>query len=337
MFESLKSLPPRRLLGPPAFLIALGLCAWATFARGLFDGVTLLAGLCGVLSLGLLLLPSRPRLRVEVRNGQGQDLLVIAPMKPVRPLNKEAIVQEQAAIALSGMPERPRPRVAPDATLGEVAGAHIAAGIISSISGASERALQEFEGKVAAYGRNLGQWLTRLEAARAERLRLFEAELRLRELGHAPADYVHLRLHFPAGFQLNSDLLRAGLPPDRPDFSPGISSALINRLNRATELPDIEPIHLPGSEKARYSMEDGAPVIDYDLGRVNQSDRRNVPSFCLRAPAPGSYQVQWEVSAAGLGRPAHGSFTIEVTEPKQGEPITSLSEAEAERDNYNFI
>ena len=106
---------------------------------------------------------------------------------------------------------------------------------------------------------------------------------------------------------------------------------------RDIEIPEVEPIYLPGTDKARYSMEKDAPVIDYELGRINQLDHRDVPTFSLRAPGPGAYSVKWEASATGLGKPAHGKFIIEFAEPQQGQPITTLAEAEAERERIEQL
>ncbi|HSS05179.1 MAG TPA: hypothetical protein VLK89_08345 [Solirubrobacterales bacterium] len=335
VFDRFKELPPRRLFGPPALLIALGLCVWATLARGLFDGVTLLAGMCGVLSLGLLLLPSRPRLQVLVRDTPDPTRLDLVPTWSVRPLDKQAILQEQVDLALATMPERPEPQLGPDDAVGRILAKTAVAGIQASLSGATDEALKEFESKVSSYEHKLVRWLEQLEKSRGEHLKVFEGELRIRELGHAPADHVHLRLRFPNGFLLAGKLPRAGSPPTRPHFSPGIGSLLPrSALERA--MPEIEPIYLPGTDKARYSIEEDAPVIDYELGRVNQHDHRDVPAFSLRVPGPGSYAVQWKASATGLGKPARGKLTIEFSEPDQGEPIITLTEADAEREKLDL-
>jgi hypothetical protein len=334
MLKRIREIPARQRYGVPALVLAAGLCGWATTERGLFDGLILLASLCGVLSLGILLVPSRPRLRVIVRDESDPTRLVLAPTFRVRPLGKEAIAQEQVDLALETMPARPEPKLGPDDSIGQMFSQSIAAGLQASWTGATDERLTEFENQVASYGGKLVRWLERLDAVRAERLKVFEGELRIEELGHAPADHVHLRLRFPTGFKLARKLPRSGEPPTRPDFSPGITlpPGLFNR-----ELPEIEPIYLPGTDKARYSMEGEAPVIDWDLGRVNQLDHRDVPTFSLRAPGSGSYAIHWEASATGLGQPAHGELTIEFGEPQEGPPIRTLAEAETERERIEEI
>lgn len=327
-------MPSRRLFGVPAIVIALGLCIWATTARGLFDGVTLLAGMCGVLSLGLLLLPSRPRLKIEVRDQSDPLRLELVPGWSDRCIDKQAIVRQQINQALATMPEQPKPQVEDDAPISKVLLAHAAAGLQASFTGTTDEDIQEFESKVSAYGRELTSWLEELEKSRDQHLRVFECDLRLHELGHAAADHVHLRLRFPKGFLLASKLLRVGAPPRCPNFAPGIGAILPKVVYDPPLLPELEPLYLPGTDKAKYSMEGDAPVIDYELGRVNQHDHRDVPTFSLRLPAPGTYAVQWEASASGLDKLARGQFAIHFAEPEQGQAITTLAEVEAEREKY---
>ena len=186
MLDRLKELPPKRLFGPPALVVALGLCVWATAARGLFDGVTLFAGLCGVLSLGLLLLPSRPRLQVVVRDEPDPKRLILEPTWKVRPLDRQAIVQEQVDRARETMPERPNFQLGVGDQVGQILARTAMAGLQTSIAGVSDENLEKFERRVSAYSRKLSAWLDELEKARAERLKVFEGELRIRELGDVP-------------------------------------------------------------------------------------------------------------------------------------------------------
>lgn len=331
----LRTVPTRRLLGAPAFVFAVGLCIWATLARGLFDGAMLLTGMCGVFSLGLILVPSRPRLRVEVRD-ENPLRLELTPSWSTRPFDISAIVRQQANEALATLPEPIKPMAfQPQSDLSEAfAALGATGGIRASLASASEKERQEFEAQVHEYRRELRSWLKEVERARDEHLKVFECDLRLRELGHSAADHVHLRLRFPKGFLLARKLPRVDdPPPQRPNYLPEAHLDSFLRMNTdRLQLDDINPIRLPGTDKPKYTMEDDEVVIDYQLGRVNQSDHCDVPTFSLRVPNPGTYEVQWEASASGLGKPARGAFEIDFAQPKQGQPIDSLAEARDEQE-----
>jgi hypothetical protein len=166
---------------------------------------------------------------------------------------------------------------------------------------------------------------------------LFEGELRIAELGEAAADHVHLRLHFPAGFDLDEDPPEVGAPPERPTFNRfgGVGFRGPIGLEKLVARPGS--IRLPGTDKPKNSTEGGLTKVDYDLGRLNQSDHRDVPPFRLRAAAPGNYEVEWEATASGLNKPSRGTLLLSVGEPNQGVAIQSLEDADAERDAYDFL
>jgi hypothetical protein len=327
MLERIKKAPRRRQIGVPVFLVVLGLAIWATKERGAFDGVTLLVGSLGLL-LGLLqMIPSRPKLRLTGRDDQ--PLLIFSP--PVRPLDENSIVKEQVSKALEAMPRRPRPEGSAPRPLDlDVPG--LGPGNIGIQH--SDETLRKHEAKIFDYESRLREWVTDLEAARVDRLRLVESELRLHELGYAPADHVHLRLFFPEGFELEDEAPDIGSPPAPPDL-PGEGNVWAGM--RPETLP-IKPgsikLHHPNDEP-HYWEKGGLPVVDYDLGRVNQADHRDVPAFELKAPRePGSYRIEWEASAAGLNRPARGTITFQVQEPTEIQPITTLEEAKQERMDF---
>jgi len=332
VLDQLKNLPRRQLFGSVTLAIALVLCAWATLARGLFDGVMIFTGMCGVVSLGLIFLPARPRLAVEIRDGEDLDCLELLPSWSLEPFDKQAIVREQAKEALATMPEPVQPQIEQN-ELGEALMSLAAVGAHRMLTGTTDEELQKFVDKVETYKRDLWHWLGEVECARNEHRKVFECELRLRELGQAAADHVHLRLLFPEGFKLNRHLPEAGEQPARPAFAPGIGAFLpgIGSLRGIPRMPlqNIDPIRLPGSGKPSYSMEGETVVIDYEVGRVNQSDHRDLPSFSLRMPGAGEYTVQWEASASGLDKPTRGELKLRFVEPEEGEPVATLAGAEA--------
>jgi hypothetical protein len=334
--NKLKELALRRSVGAPAFGLALGLSIWATVERGLFDGVTLLIAASGLL-LGLLqLLPTRPKLRVS--NREGHAVLTARPEKLLRPLEEDEIVEEQAATCREEMPRMPAPDVppgSPAAALFQTSQA--AANLMAATSGVSDESLRKYLRKVSDYAARLRDWLSKLEDARSDQARLFDGELRIREMGQAAADHVHLRLHFPDGFALDDEPPEVGRPPKRPRYPRlGYVGSYFDRADYEMVAALRRSIRLPGSDKPQYSIEGGRVKADWDLGRLNQSDHRDVPAFRLKAAAPGIYEVQWEATAAGLSRPSRGSLTINVEEPEPGEPVSSLADAEAEREDYEL-
>lgn len=101
-------------------------------------------------------------------------------------------------------------------------------------------------------------------------------------------------------------------------------------------MPYVGSIRLPGTDKPLYSNENGLAQADFDLGRVNQTDHRDVPPFRLRAAPPGEYEIEWQITATGLSRPIRGTVKIKVEPPQAGEAILTLGEAEAERRDYEL-
>jgi hypothetical protein len=327
VLERIKKASRRRQIGVPAFLIVLGLAVWATQERGAFDGVTLLVGSLGLL-LGLLqMIPSRPKLKLTGRDDQ--SLLIFPPA--VRTLDENSIVKKQVSQALKAMPRRPAPAGGTPKTFdldtpGLGPGGY---GIQHS-----DETLRKHEAKIFDYESRLREWVSDLETARADRVRLVETELRLHELGYAPADHVHLRLYFPEGFELEDEAPDVGSPPTPPALPKRGNAWAGMQRETLSAKPGSIKLHHPDDEP-HYSERGGLPVVDYDLGRVNQADHRDVPAFELKAPKePGNYLIEWEASAAGLNRPAHGAVTFQVQEPSKNESITPLEEAKQERRDF---
>lgn len=312
-----------------AGLIVLSIAAWAVKTRGLFEGVTFLIASAAFLVGLVQVLPARPKLRLTAL-GNDHPHLAVQPVG--RPLDENAIVQEQISDALSEMPSQ-------STSHGVGFGAENALQALSGFTGAySDEHLDKYREKVRRFEVRLRNWLTDLEVARADRLRLFDGELRLHELGHAPADHARLRLFFPEGFELEDEAPDIGDPPKTPNWTTGLSGLLhsntsIARLRGRGLLDQLRR----DDDEAQYGLKDGLPEVTYELGRVNQSDDRPVPCFRLKAPRqPGTYQVRWEATATGLSKPARGTLTIEVREPIDDAPISSLSEAEGEREEFEL-
>jgi hypothetical protein len=328
--------PPRRTVIWTAITIAIAACAWATIQRGPFDGLTLLAGFCGLLSLGMLLLPARPSLRVVLRTPTEVDTaVVIGHGRQVRALDKEAIVDEQVGAALATLPPRPAPQLPPNSPLAKAYSSFAASAILGGISTVSEERLQESEEEVAGYRRDLANWLDELEHARHERLRIFYGAARVQEGGEAPGDHVRLRLRFPPGFEpMTEDAPWVARPPERPNSRPSLPSLINPPVLDRFPTPVIPPSLTGGA--AGYSRDGEATLVEFDLGRINQSDHRDTAKFELRAAPPGSYEVEWEVSASGLRKAARGRLRLDVAEPQAAAPITTLAEVEAERERYEL-
>jgi hypothetical protein len=328
MFERIKKASRRRQIGVPVFLVVLGLAIWATKERGSFDGVTLLVGSLGLL-LGLLqMIPARPKLKLTGRDDD--PLIIFTPV--VRPFDEDSIIKEQVSKALEAMPRRPAPEGSTASAF-----AYESRGLGPGRVGLrhSDETLRQHEGKISHFESRLQEWVTDLEAARAERLRLCEEELRLHELGYAPADHAHLRLFFPEGFELEDEAPSIDSPPDPPELTME-GQFLARRPELVLPIKGGIKLHHPDDEP-HYSEKNGLPVVDYDLGRINQADHRDVPAFELKAPRePGRYEIEWEASAAGLNRPAFGTITFEVRAPEEIEAITTLAEAKQERIDFEL-
>ncbi len=319
--------PRRHHLIVAVAIVALAGCAWATLARGPFDGLTLLAGLGG-LTLGLYLMPAHPRLDVGVITPGGPtDRIALARGAPISPIDREAIVREQAEAARATMARPPKSALPPTRMgIAAVAKLDVLGGL------ASEEELEEFARKVTRYEVVLEHWLLRLEDARSQRTRRFAGTARISESGEAPADHARLRLIFPPGFEPIEESPWIEEPPQRPDFSPPLFP-----VGGGYRLPPIrqpDPIALGPS--ATYRREGDNTVVEFDLGRVNQGDFRDSPEFELLSGPPGSYRVQWEVSCAGLRRPARGVWEVRVAAPGEGPPISTMDEALAERGGFDL-
>jgi hypothetical protein len=334
--DRLKELSPRQRYGVAGLIVFMGLSAWASVERDLFEGLILL-GTLGAIGFAALnhFLPSQPRFRVSFRNTPNPGLLSFVPGWRKRPLDQAAIAQEQVDLAMETMPDRPY--IKPPDELEQI-GPFVAQSALASLqaqfTGTTDKDFDEFESKVASYGEKLADWVGRLEVSREERLKVFNGKLRVEELGGAPADHVHLRLRFPEGFKLARDLPEAGESPVRPDFAPGFG-AYFNTYPKDWSKAQRTAASIPwpkNPDAPSYSTENGKPVVDFELGRINQGDHRDVPVFALRAPGPGSFPVQWEASSSGLGEPATGTLAIECEAAKDGPPITTLRQAEDQQE-----
>jgi hypothetical protein len=337
--DRLKKLPPRQRYWLGGLIVFIGLSVWASIERDLFDGLILL-GTLGAVGFAALnhFVPSRPRFQVGFRNTPDPGLLSLVPGWRKRPLDQAAISQEQVDLALETMPERPA--LEPPDEIGLI-GPFVAQSALTSLqaqfTGTTDKDYEEFESKVASYGGRLADWVEELELSREEHLKVFKGRLRVEELGGAPADHVHLRLRFPEGFKLARDLPEAGEPPTRPNFAPGIGAYFAPR--DFSKLQGLAP-KLPwpkDAEAASYSVENGKPVVDFELGRINQGDHRDAPAFALRVPGPGRFPVQWEASSSGLGKPATGTLTVECEAAKDGPPITTLKQAEDQQERIEQL
>jgi hypothetical protein len=334
----LRRQPRRRSFGAPAFVVVFGLSVWAVIARGLFDGMTLLVGATALVLALLQLLPNRPKLRVAPKNGPSMRGRSVSIFR----LDKDAIVSRSAEEVRSRMPKRPKRT--PDDGLSAIYGIGALEDTIRSIhrlSGGGEPTEDDFrrnEQEYKEYVDELRLWLDRLEYAQYAGVRGFEGELRLEELGQAPADHVHLRLLFPEGFELEGDVPAIGDPPPPPIFSripmPRAATFPSSLFRQPARLPDIR---LPGSANATYSVVDGKVRIDYQLGHVNQSDSLDVSAFELWAPREGSYTIKWEITATGLSKPATGIFEIVIPELDRGGSIGTEADAKGEQERLESV
>jgi hypothetical protein len=89
---------------------------------------------------------------------------------------------------------------------------------MAATSGVSDESLRKYLRKVSDYAARLRDWLSKLDDGRSDQAHLFDGELRIREMGQAAADHVHLRLHFPDGFALDDEPPEVGRPPKRPQY-----------------------------------------------------------------------------------------------------------------------
>jgi hypothetical protein len=247
-------------------------------------------------------------------------------------INKPAIVEEQVEAALATLPTASQPKAPPGTPLSQTLGQAAAAGFLAAVF-PSKESREDFAREVDDYARELRRWLDELAHARSERMRVFVGAARVVERGDAPADHVRLRLRFPPGFEPPEDPPWVSKPPKRPRFNP----PLIGFIDPTIDIPPIEPRSFPPlPAAASYWREGEATIVEYDLGRINQADFRDTPEFRLRAAAPGLYQIDWQVSAAGLRRPATGCWQLTVAEPKEREAIVTLEEAVRERVRYGL-
>lgn len=208
--------------------------------------------------------------------------------------------------------------------------------MLEATSGVRDSDLRDFIKEVREFGQELRRWLEQLDAARTEQLRPFSARARVSEHGRAAADFTWLYLRFPQEFEETKRPPDVPGPPKRPQFtsrlgffhSP-VEPLVTPKLGR--RLQDLFAQKDQPATAASYSSEDGSTLISFQVGHIKQHVHRDTSSFELNAPAPGHYEVDWQISAAGLSPPAEGKIKIEVREPEHGEPITTLREALAER------
>jgi len=332
----------RQQIAIPTFVVIVALSVWAALERDVFEGILLLVAASGLLVGALGFAPNRPKLRVA--DSSGRDRVAIH-WGMVRPVDEEAIVDEREQVCREEMPRQPQPKLPPGHVLG---GASVQAvtrqlDYVHHISGQpSDDTLWEHLGEISDYGSELREWVLAFEAARVECLRVFDCELRIYEAGHAAADHVDLILRFPEGFELDDALPEIDEPPKRPEFSYGrIRPPFIDirdtvqwaAANRAGSIQLHRTVDEP-----RYSLESGRPRIDYSLGHVNQAHYRSVPSFSMKAPRdPGEYEVDWELTADGLTKALTGTLILEFSPPLQGQPITTLSDLEAEGQEFSLL
>jgi hypothetical protein len=324
--------------------VIVGVTGFVT--SGVIAGISLFLGFPGVLSLILLFLPSRPKVRATLRGGtnaitsDSEVGLVIGAERTVRPFDIDQIIKTEEHAALETMPRAPAPKVPPSSALAPIFALNRStANMLSAVSGTSDEELEKFMRKVQRYGEKLRAWLEELDASRAEQLRAFTAIARAGEEGQAPADFARMRLRFPEQFEQAERPPTVPEPPSRPEYvAPlagrvGLSGvpvpqmargALSNLLNRSVE------------SRIQYSNEDGMTVISLEVGHVNQSDHRDTAEFALRAAPPGIYGIEWQISADGLNPPTKGTIKVEVREPVLGDPINDLDEALAERKNHSL-
>jgi hypothetical protein len=329
-----KGMRRRQQIGIPAFAVILALSIWAALERDAFEGLLLLVGASALLMAALGFTPNRPKLRVASSSGENK---AVAQREPVRPVDEEAIVDEQEQACREEMPRQPRAKFPPGHPLG---GMEALTDQLEQaerlLNQPSDDSLREHLQEIRSYGYELGEWLSSYEDARAEYLRSFECELRVYEAGHASADHVDLILRFPEGFELDEDYPGVDEQPERPKFSsgaflgPGMADLIRSGHQGIPTRPDGIKLHRTDDEP-RYSLENGCPRIDYLLGHINQAHYRAVPAFTLKAPEdPGAYNVTWELSADGLPKALTGTVTLEFRPPPQGQPITALEDLEAE-------
>jgi hypothetical protein len=340
--------PPTRLQaiwGVVVIAVLVGMIGFVT--SGVIAGLSLLLGFPGVLSLILLFLPSRPRVAAALRGTEnaitGDEAfdLIVGAEREVRPLDIDQIVKTQEHEALKTMPRAPTPRVPRGAFGGVFDLSQSMTASLSSLSGASDEELHAFMEKVRKYGEELRVWLDQLQASRHERLRDFSAVARVCEGGQAPADFARLRLRFPEEFEEPEQPPEVPEPPERPEFVgryglvgprpyavPRLARGALSRL-----IPRPEEFRGAGAE---YSREDGSTIIALNIGHINQHDHRDTAEFALRAAPPGTYEVEWQISADGLSPPTEGTIKVEVREPAPGEPIIELRDALAERKHHSL-
>lgn len=323
--------------------VLVGAAGFAT--SGVVAGLSLLLGFPGVLSLILIFLPVRPRVVAGLRgtkNARAADDkvgLVIEPEQVTRPLDIDQIVKSEERAALETMPRTPTPTVPRGAFGGMFDLNASTSNMLSQVSGASDDELRAFMGKAQAFGQELRAWLESLQASRYQRLRGFTAVARVREAGMAPADFVRVRLRFPKEFEEWNAPPEVPSPPERPEFVGryGFVAPRAAKVPRVGSLSRLipRPREFNGTA-AEYSREEDKTVIALGIGHINQHDYRDSAEFALLAASPGTYEVEWQVSANGLSPLSEGRIMIEVREPQAGEPIVELGDALAERKRHSL-
>lgn len=329
--KALGRMPKQSALRAGVLLAAVVALVWAGLSRGWFDGITLAIAIS---ALGLNLLqrvPTRPHLTVSPRTG---DQLTFRHEGVVRPFDEDAIVTEQVALCEKEMPRLPRRNFPPGSPLvGHLGGVDASDRFDEMISGVSDQGLRAYMDRVSDHSIKVRKWLAAVEAARADRIRVAVGRLRIHELGKAPGDHVRLRIRLPGGFAIDDQLPEVAPPPHRPQYggSPVLGPTVERALLRETYLQPNVRIRLPGTDAPDYMVDEGRVVVTWDLGRVNQSERREVPAFSLKTPSPDTYSAEWEITADGLARGVKGTMTIVVAPPEEAEPICTMADVEVER------
>ena len=304
---------------------------------GFLAGLPFFFGGFGVYAL-VSLIPPRPRLKVTFSDRRGHDRrMTFCGNREEPALDVETIIETDCAAARQTMPRMPTPRQVSGLAAEAIFKAS-ALGILAG--GATDEELRKFLGKVANHADALGRWLAGYQEARRRRLLEFCAVYRVDNDGEAAAQDLRLRLRFPRQFAEPDDAALPD-PPTRPKFSSG---SLFPSPILPTNIPAIRPIFnapLPDVVKGiapTYFRDQEHLVVEYNLGSLNHGpDHLRTGECHLRAPAPGTYEVRWEISAANLPEAAHGTLDIEIAQrPVPDAPIDDLERVLIERENLDL-
>ena len=306
---------------------AATLVAFAAIVLGALYGLA--AGMAVVTCASLLLAglavwrpwKARPALEAALYtlDGTASTCLVLARERPVGPIDREAILAEEARLAKSTVEPPPPPRrpdplgLSFDRPMGLRPEPY-------------DEALDRFNGELLAHQNELAGWLAGWERGRWLEAAFVEAWLRVENTGAAPAGEVRVILRIPAGMKGIKCRPYMPFPPERPRFERRTLPDLSDLASKTPSPIRTRERSLGSIKGPDYLRDDKRLVVRFSASNLTHGVAElSAEPIRLVAEGPGTYEMEWEIHSSDLAAPARGVFAIEARpQPRSEEAVTSL-------------